>query len=330
MKRASRVSGVFWRAAVVAAAIAALPFQGHAQATDGRLTIGTSKTGILIWLADANGYFAEQDVTVDVVEVGSGVVAAEQVHDGILTFGTSSEFAFTTKIMEEPGLCIYGTVSATSTTRLIARADRVSQDPIDLVGKRIAVTRGGIGEYFLDQYLTLAGLSYGQAELVPASPTEIVDKIAAGDVDAAMAWEPYVTRIRRALRGKVLEYPDQADQYYYFVLHGRCDLSPAGATALPGVLRALIRAEHFARDEADQAMAVLSARLGMPIEAVREVWPQHSLAATLTQDLLAAIESEAAWRIERGLSGGPIPNTLEVVRTGPLRAISPGAVQIIN
>jgi ABC-type nitrate/sulfonate/bicarbonate transport system substrate-binding protein len=83
-----------------------------APASADAVTLGTSKTGLLIWLAEANGYFSDENVRVEVVEVGSGVVAANQVHNGELTFGTSSEFAVTSKVMTEPGICIYGTIAS--------------------------------------------------------------------------------------------------------------------------------------------------------------------------------------------------------------------------
>ncbi len=301
-----------------------------APASADAVTLGTSKTGLLIWLAEANGYFSDENVRVEVVEVGSGVVAANQVHNGELTFGTSSEFAVTSKVMTEPGICIYGTIATALTTRLIARNDRVGPDARDLAGKRIAVTPNGIGQFFLSQYLVLSGLGSDEVELVPAGPQEIADRVIAGTVDAGMTWEPYVSAMRKGLGPLALDYPDQAEQYYYFVLHGRCDLSAEHLKALDAILRALKRAEEFVRSQPDSAKVAVARKLKISDEALAEIWPQHTLALTLTQDLLKAIESEAEWRIERGLSQGPIPNTLELVRPEPLRAAAPRAVQIYN
>ncbi|MEQ8395673.1 ABC transporter substrate-binding protein [Thalassobaculum sp.] len=294
------------------------------------ITLGTSKTGFLIWLADANGYFADENVSVEVVEVGSGVVAADRVHKGEITFGTSSEFAFTSKIMDAPGLCIYGTISASRTTRLIARSDRVGPHPRDLASKRIAVTPNGIGQYFLSQYLALSELAEDQVELVPSKPEEIVTRLASGTVDAGMAWEPHVAAIRKALGPIALDYPDQAEQYYYFVLHGRCDLSADKANALRSILRALKRAEQLVEERPDEAKKVIGRRLQLSPETMAEIWPQHSLTLTLTQDLLSVIESQAEWRIAKELSTGPIPDTLDVVRIDPLHSVAPQAVLIHN
>lgn len=307
--------------------IAAIFLSGASPVSAEPVRIGTSKTGMLIWLADANGYLDGLDIVLE--EVGSGVVAANRVAEGSLTFGTSSEFAFISKTLTAPTLCIYATISASRTTRLIARGDRIGPAPEDLAGRRIAVTPNGIGQYFLSQYLALSGLDIETVTLVNARPDEIVRLISEGEVDAAMTWEPHVSHIRKALGDLAVDYPDQADQYYYFVLHGRCDLSEDAAATLPAFLNALHRAELFAQDNPDEAKRILANRLSIDFTALEEIWPQHSFAVVLPQDLINAIEAEADWRIENGLAEGPTPNVLDFVRPGPLNSVAPQAVRMV-
>lgn len=297
------------------------------------VAVGSSKTGLLIWLADAMGALREEAPNVTVSEIGSGVVAVNRVSDRTLSFGTSSEFAFTSKILTDPSLCIYATLSSSRSTRLISRSDSVGPDASDLVGKSIAVTENSIGQYFLSQFLLLSGIEEGAVTLVNGKPQEIVDLVLDGRVDAGMTWEPHVTNILTGLGGLgglAQTYPNQEDQYFYFVLHGRCTLNDVQTGALNGLLRALLQAEIFAHEEPAEAQQMLAERLDMSIEKVRMIWPQHSLRVILPQDLLTTIESEAAWRIAKGISPGPIPNSLDFVDTAPLRAISPEAVRVIE
>lgn len=289
--------------------------------------VGTSKTGMLIWLADAKGYLDGLDIILE--EIGSGVVAANRVADGSLTFGTSSEFAFISKTLSDPTLCVYATISASRTTRLISRSDRIGPTPEELAGSRIAVTPNGIGQYFLSQYLALSGLGIESVTLVHARPDEIVRLINDGEVDAAMTWEPHVSQIRKSLGDLAIDYPDQADQYYYFVLHGRCVLSDEAAATLPPFLKALHRAELFAQANPDEAKRILANRLSIDFTAIEEIWPQHSFVVVLPQDLIKAIEAEAEWRIENGLAEGPTPNVLDFVQPAPLKSVAPQAVRMV-
>ena len=294
------------------------------------VTIGTSTTGLLVWIAEAFGLFEKHGVEVRVEEVHSGVEAARRTLSGELTLGTSSEFALTSMVMTQPGLCAYATISSSRTTRLLARADRVGLAPQDLVGKRIAVTRKAVGQFFLWQYLRISGIPEGSVTLVDLGPNEIVTAILDGSVDAAMTWEPHVSRIRQALGGRVVEYPDQSDQYFYFVLQGRCALADERPEMLRAVLAALIEAEQLERDQPERVEDALLERLGFDRPAYVQMRPLHSLQVMLPQGLLFLMEREAEWRIREGLSAGPVPDVLSIVRPEPLEAVAPHSVQMIH
>lgn len=314
-------------AAVLAAAIYGfLSLAGTSSAAE-PVRIGTSKTGMLIWLADAQGYL--DGLNIEIEEVGSGVVATNRVTEGSLHFGTSSEFAFASKFLTDSSICLYATVSASRTTRLISRSDKIGSAPSDLAGAKIAVTANGIGQFFLSQYLILSNVDITEVTLVDARPEEIVQLISDGDVDAAMTWEPHVTKIRTQLGDVAVDYPDQADQYFYFVLHGRCDISAETTETLAGFLEGLLKAEEFARENPEQAKDALADRLALDREALDAIWPQHSLALVIPQDLISAIEIEAEWRIENGLAEGPAPNVLNSLKPGPLESVAPQAVRLI-
>lgn len=310
-----------------AAAILGLAALTGAASAAEPVRIGTSKTGMLVWLADAKGYL--DGLNIELEEVGSGVVAANRVADGSLTFGTSSEFAFASKILTDRDLCLYGTISASRTTRLISRSDKIGPAPSDLRGASIAVTPNGIGQFFLSQYLILSDVDIDSVTLVSARPQEIVELISDGKVDAAMTWEPHVTNIRKALGEIATDYPDQADQYYYFTLHGKCALSEETAETLTGFLEGLHKAENFARENPDEAKQALAERLAMDAGSLEDIWPQHSLALVIPQDLISAIEAEMAWRIENDLSEGPAPNVLDFLRPDPLHSVAPQAVRVV-
>ena len=295
---------------------------------DSGFTVGTSRTALLIWLAEANGYL--DDAGIHVEEITSGVEGARRVVSGSLTAGTSSEFAVVSRIMEDPVLCIYASLSASRTTRLISRSDRVGPNATDLEGHRVAVTPNGVGQYFLSQYFLLNGVDEQAVEIVPAGPYETVALVTEGVADAAMTWEPHVSRIREALGDLTQEYPDQSDQYYHFVIHGRCDQTEEETAAMIALLDGVRRADIFAQNNPDAAQQILSERLSIPAEDMARLWPQHSLRVSLPQDLVIAMEAEADWRISVGASEGPVPNMLNHIASGPLRAVDETLVRIVE
>ncbi len=309
--------------------LAAVLLGGGPAAAAGPMRIGTSGTGLLVWIAKGMGGFEEAGADVEVEKISSGVEGLDRVLAGELDLAASSEFAFISHAMRAPGLCIYATLSASRTVRLLARADRVGPAPADLAGKRIGVTLGSVARFFLWQYMTLSEVAEDRLVLVDMSPGEMPQAMQTGAIDAAIVWEPFVTRIRDAMRGELVEYPDQSLQHYYFVLHGRCDLAERRGQELRAVLTALVEAGHMAGREPERAKALAQPVLKLDGSKLDEVWPLHSLGVTLPQDLLMLMEMEARWLREEGLSSADAPDILQLVSPAALAETAPDAVQMV-
>lgn len=292
--------------------------------------IGASPTGILVWMAEDLGYFEDNSVDVEVRQASSGVEALTLVQSGEIDLGASSEFAFVSRAIHDPGLCIYATISASRTIRLVSRSDRVGDQATDLRGKRIGVTFGAATRFFLWQFLTLAGIDEADVTLVDLKPAEITGAMRDGSIDAGIVWEPHVTNIRNAVTVDLVEYPDQSEQHYYFALQGRCDLDERKPKELRQALRALVQAERASYEQASEAHRAFSRRFGVSEEEAAYIWELHTLSVSLPQDLLFLMESEAKWRAATGLDAGAPLNSLERIKTKPLADVAPNAVQIIR
>jgi len=75
---------------------------------------------------------------------------------------------------------------------VFARADSGITAIPGLVGKKVAVNRGGTGEYLLALALQKHGLTYGQVEKVYLGPADAAYAFSSGAVDAWAAWDPYL------------------------------------------------------------------------------------------------------------------------------------------
>lgn len=317
-------------AAVMGITVGALAMAPTGRAAEPVFRLGTSPTGILVWLAEDYGLLAASGANIEVSRVSSGVEALNLVQSGDLELGASSEFAFVSRAVDDRNLCIYATISASRTVTLLARSDRVTADPADLAGKRIGVTLGSVARFMLWQFLALAGVDEGRVTLVDLTPDEMVAAMRDGTVDASIVWEPYVTAIRNALPVPPVSYKDQTDQHYYFALQGRCDLEERRPDDLRAVLAALIAAERRLREDEASAKSLFAARFGIAAAEVDQMWPQHSLSVRLPQDLVPLMEAEARWRVSEALTDRTVPNLLDHIRPGPLESVAPQAVQIIR
>lgn len=74
----------------------------------------------------------------------------------------------------------------------------------DLAGKKVAVNRGGTGEYLLMQGLQTNGVDPKSVERVYLSPSDSGPSFTQGHVDAWATWDPFLTIAETAYDGKVV------------------------------------------------------------------------------------------------------------------------------
>lgn len=311
--------------------IALFVLLGSADADEGPAIIGATKTGILVWIADDLGYFDDVPGGAEVRGYSSGTDTAADLLSGEIDLATSSEFAFVSFAMANPDVRAIAAISASRTCTLFARADRGIVNPADLRGKRVGVTRRGIGQYFLGQSMTLAGIGMDEVELVDLSPSEIVTALAYGSIDAAITWEPFVNQAREELDGNFRLLDDDPGRHFYFMLISQAPWLDANPEAAQAIIRALKRAESFAAENPAEAQAIIQRRLDLDPAYVAYLWPQHTLRVNLPQDLLFVVEEAMRWRMEEDLSDvETFPDTLSLLDPSPLDSVSPADVGIIR
>lgn len=98
--------------------------------------------------------------------------------------------------------------SVGNSDRILAREGVTSL--ADLKGKKVAVPEGTSGDMLLGLALEAAGMSRDDLEIVTADPATVVSAFAAGQVDGAAIWYPFVDVIRKANPG-IVELAKNAD-----------------------------------------------------------------------------------------------------------------------
>ena len=87
---------------------------------------------------------------------------------------------------------------------VFARADSGITSVAGLVGKKVAVNRGGTGEYLLALALQKHGLTYDQVEKVYLGPADAAYAFSSGAVDGWAVWDPYFAVAQNRDKARVL------------------------------------------------------------------------------------------------------------------------------
>jgi NitT/TauT family transport system substrate-binding protein len=157
----------------------------------------------------------------------------------------------------------------------------------DLKGKRIAVESGAVGAVMLSALLEAAHLDLTDIARVPITAHEQVSSYRSGQVDAVIAFEPHVSRIRR-LGGRVLFDSRAIPNRIMDVLVVRADALPRHETNLCNLLNGYLAALFQINRAPEEAYKLMSQRLGEDVSGQRAGIHQPDLKEN--QTLLAGLD----------------------------------------
>lgn len=300
-----------------------------------RLTIAVPAAphAALLHVAAAKRLFADEGLDVVTVPASHGRVALELLTEGKVDLAAAAELPFVVQVMGGRRLAIVASVaSATSEMAVIARRDRGIQRPADLAGKKIGVTQGTSGEYFLWAFLIRHRLAPDAVTLIDVAPAELDKQLAAGELDAIAAWQPTRFRAEAALGegGITLIEPNAYTATYVVAGHG--DYLRQHPKAMQKLVRALLKAEAFLRAEPRQAQQLVADRLGVAAEALQSSWRDQEFRVDLLQPQMITLEDQARWAMARGHApkDAVVPNFLPHLYLDALLAVQPSRITVVH
>lgn len=221
------------------------------------------------FLADSNGYYAEEGFSAVNFIAGPTATAAVVLSGGALV-GLSDAIAVTPVILEEGApLKIIGATFQKSPFTILSLKDGANiQTAQDLIGKRIGVQAGG-NETLFDALLTANGIDASQVTKVPVEydPSPLVN----GEVDGFLAYitNESITVANLGFETTNLLFADAGLPFVAEAFIVTQDSIDNNRAALKGFLRATIRGwkDSLADPEAGAKLAVevYGADLGLDI-----------------------------------------------------------------
>ena len=306
--------------------LSAFSFTGHAIAEPLRLGVLHAGHSALIYIADSQGFFKKRSVDLVMKEYEAGVTAVNDLIAGNLDAAIATGYVLVRQSFTHPDLRIAASICIASDMEIVVRRDRGIARPQDLKGKRVAVTRGAISEFFLYTYLLFNNIPAASVRVVYLAPSEMVKEMAAGTIDVALLWPPYTDEIGKGLVAKALRWPAQSDQDYYFSVMAKEGFLKTQPALIERFVAALSDADAFIAHNPDRARSILRKRLGADVD-----WSLYRFQLQLTQDQLVFMELQARWAIRNHLvKKKEMPNVLDFFYFNALDKVKPEAVSIVH
>ncbi|NQT92263.1 MAG: ABC transporter substrate-binding protein [Lentisphaerae bacterium] len=332
-----RSAAVLAIAVLLAAGIAYVVFQRvrAPQAPPPSIVLGCEKSLLttLVWVAESEGYFDQCGVQVSIREFGSGKASLAAMLEGEdLDMCTVAQTPVMFNSFKQDDFAIICAMVCSHTDmKVVSRRDKGVTDAASLVGKKVGITAGSTGQYFLYAVLLHSGVSMSSVETIDIAPPDLPQALEEGRVDAISTWEPHALRARERLgdRAVVLDTKNVYREDFYFV--ATRELLNTKPDAVVRFLRAMNLARRFLEEKEEEAKSILCHRLGLEPSQVDLLWDEFEFGLGLDQTILLTLEEEARWAIRSGLvDGDEIPNYLDYISADALEQVDAPAVRLIR
>ena len=307
-----------------------------------KITVGVEKSLLpsLVWIAENKGYFAENGVEVTIKEFDSGRAAlTAMLNEGGLDMVTVAQTPVMFNSFSAQGgsasggnpdfAIVSAMVSSYNDVFVLARHDRGISKPGDLRGKKIGLTKGSTGQYFLGLFLSKNNILPSEVEEVDIPAGQLVGSITAGSVDAISVWQPHIFNAQKALGDKSIIFPSRKifREDFYFVTNK--NFLQNHSEVITRFLQALTQAETFIKEDKDEAVSIVSKRLGLDSAFVVSVWDDYQFGLFLDSTIIQTLENEAAWAIQNKLTDKTVvPNYGDYISVDALTKAGPEKVLI--
>jgi NitT/TauT family transport system substrate-binding protein len=296
-----------------------------------RIAVLPGQTAAQVYVAQDRGFFARNGIEIVTIDYDTGILAAEGMARGEADTAICAEIALVQKAFDKKPVSAIAVADKIESFYLVANRSKGIENITGLKGKRIGVSLPTIGAFYLDRFLTLNGISSGSVTLVDVVFPQSAGALESGAVDAVVVIEPYVSDSKKALGSNAISWDVQSGQ----PLFGMFIASNAWIKEHPDLvkrfLKAIEEANGFIAEQPGEAKKYLKTRFDYSDEYLESVWLENRFELFLDQPFIIAMEDEARWMISSGRTTETrIPNFLEYIHEGGLKAIKPDAVRIIR
>ena len=237
---------------------------------------GTMRLGMTTWvgygpmfLARDKGFFKENglDVELQIIEDAAlymAAVAAGQLDGNASTIDEimkyrSEEFCFKAVVALDDSFGGDG---------VLVRDDVNSLK--DLKGKQVGMNQGSVSQFWFNILLKREGMTEADLEITNMTADDAATAFIAGQIPAAVTWEPHLSLVRTKKEGKVLIDSTQTPGLIVDVVDLTCDYIDKNPKDVEAFTKGLYKAVEFIKTNPDEANAIMAKGVGGYLEKPEE------------------------------------------------------------
>ncbi|MBS4096732.1 MAG: ABC transporter substrate-binding protein [Sulfuricella sp.] len=284
------------------------------------------------YIAAEKGFWKAEGLDVTEKYFASGRMCLDALLAGSADIITVAETPIVFAGFSGQNVVVVSTISsAKNDIKVIARKDHGINKPEDLRGKKVAMLFGATSEYFAGLFLNAYGISFKDINRVNLNPSDMPVALIKGDIDAYVIWEPFVYNAYQKLGDEKAIRFMRGDLYTLpFNMAVRKDFAERNPDTVERALRAVIKANEFINKHPDDAISIVSKRIGTDERVVKAIWSDYEFNVELSPLLLDALQREAKWAKEAGIAPATvaIPDYKVFIDARHLKKVAPSKVSM--
>lgn len=224
----------------------------------------------------------------------------EAFNAGEIDFSAGGDIPGISGIVGGTPICILAyQASIPEAEAILVQDDSPIQSPQDLVGRKVAVNRGGWGEHLLLRVLADANVPKEQVERVYLGPTDALPAVTQGHVDAWSVWDPNVAIAETEHNLRPITNGSAASHYGIYVV--RNEFLAENPEVVRTVLAETVKEAEWASTNPEEAANIFGTATELAAPVVEQLGKRRvaDQILPLTIDTLADLQERADWMYEQ-------------------------------
>lgn len=276
-----------------------------------------------VYVAAAQGFWAEEDLDVQVTYFDSGRKAL----DALL-----SNDAEVMSVSETPPLRAYLAGSKINTITTVAEHKEakmtINKDKVntaeDIKGKKIGTVAGTNSDYYMYRWLEAHDIKTDEVEIIQLDAAALSQAFVQGDVDVMFAWEPYNYNASSKVPNTSESWPTELYSGRHTINMNTAYLGENPEVAKK-IIKGFIKAEEYIKNNPEEAKRIVMERTNVSEDALNALWSEYTYKVQLDDQFSTILEEEADWISSSDNSDSTIDPT-KMIDTTFLSAVDAGRV----
>lgn len=294
-----------------------------------RIGVNRSLKSAPVMLAQSLGYFKEGNIEAVVTVEPSAVNLMNRLFSEEYDLVTVPEYQIVSHAKQRSDFRVIAVLNRNQ-SRILLLNRETCPTPRDLAGKRVGLATGSAAEYTLYRILVFNEIDRGSVNTVYYPAEDLPRAAASGELDALILWPPFADEAVALFPDRFIQVNAHMGQDMYWLLVCRSGFSDMKPDLVRDMLVSLERANLYVHGYKEHSLSLLSESLLIPKEDLRDEWDMYYFSLEMPQSLYMALEEQVKWLLHDTGQGGPHPEFMEFLDGGPLSAIAPDQVTLIQ